>query len=81
MVVSVVGGTSHDTNARATQESLFSMPLQPGEKVCTCHGPRLAVVCTCFGPSVLRSAGCGLQCLAWPVAAVSPTKGRLTRNV
>jgi hypothetical protein len=68
---------------RARDTRVFVQHATPArrEKVCTCHGPRLAAVCTCFGPSVLRSAVCGLQCLAWPVAAVSPTKGRLTRNV
>jgi hypothetical protein len=72
---------SRHQRARDTRVFVQHATLARREKVCTCHGPRLAAVCTCFGPSVLRSAVCGLQCLAWPVAAVSPTKGRLTRNV
>lgn len=63
MVVSVVGGTSHDTNAR---ESLFSVPLQPGVKSFAHATGQVAlqsVVCTCFGPSVYGTVY-GLQCLA-----------------
>jgi hypothetical protein len=65
MVVSVVGGTSHDTNARATQESLFSMPLQPGVKRFA-HATGLALQPSAHA-LVLRSFGLrSAVCSAWP---------------
>jgi hypothetical protein len=33
------------------------------EKLCTCHGPRLAVVCTCFGLQCLAPSGLTCRCL------------------
>lgn len=48
------------------------------EKLCTCHGPRLAVVCTCFGLQCLAPSGLTCRCL-------QPNKGppdakRIARN-
>lgn len=53
------------------------------EKLCTCHGlGRLAFSrLHRWHASVLRSTVRSAVCSAWPVAAVSPTKGRQTRNV
>lgn len=57
MVVSVVGGTSHDTATRVQHATR--------EKVCTCHATGLALQSSAhaFGPSVygLRSAVPGLS--------------------
>jgi hypothetical protein len=55
----MVGGTSHDTTY-AREESLFSMPLQPGVKIFA-HATGLALQSSAHA-SVW-------QYLAWPVLA------------
>jgi hypothetical protein len=50
------------------------------ENLCTCHGPRLAVVCTCFGLAVPGLACPGLTCRCLQPNKGPPDAKRIAQN-